>query len=62
EAFEWCGSLKEITIPNSVISIDEDVFLDCSDMTIYYSGDTLDAYIDSYSSDWEANNIVWVKQ
>ncbi len=56
------SSLTEFTIPDSVKSICEDAFLDCSDMTVYYSGDTLDAYIDSYSSDWEANHIVWVRQ
>jgi hypothetical protein len=33
EAFSECGSLKSVTIPNSVISIDYMAFYDCSNMT-----------------------------
>ncbi|MDE6743540.1 MAG: leucine-rich repeat domain-containing protein, partial [Lachnospiraceae bacterium] len=60
-AFYHCTSLKELTILGVTI-INGHAFNDCSDMTIYYSGDVLDYYIDDNESFWDAWNIVWVKQ
>ncbi len=61
-AFAYCDGLTEITIPDSVTSIGFGAFEGCSDMTIYYSGNVLDSYINRNSSIWSAQNIVWVKQ
>ena len=48
-------------ISDSAMSIGDETFSGCSNMTIYYSGNALDSYIDGNSSDWSAQNIVWVK-
>lgn len=75
-AFSGCSSLREITIPDSVTNIvDEDryswarngsinlnIFDSCSDLTVYYSGNDLDEYINSYQVEWNSNHITWIKQ
>ena len=57
EAFRGCSWL-----PDTIISIDDYAFSGCSDMTIYYSGNARDSYIDWNSSEWSRKNIVWVRQ
>lgn len=69
-AFAGCSSLREITILESVTGIVEDDFLginenifdSCSDLTVYYSGNALDEYINSYQDVWDSNHITWIKQ
>jgi len=39
EAFEWCTSMKNITIPDGVMSIGYDAFLNCKSLTnVYFTG------------------------
>jgi hypothetical protein len=52
DAFSWCQSLKEITIPDSVISIGKYVFWNCDFLTsIYVKGD-----IEKVKKVFEENN------
>ena len=48
-AFNWCRSLKEITLPNSVVNLGERVFQDCSSLETVRLGANVGNGLDTYS-------------
>lgn len=51
-----------VIVDEGVTSIGDEAFAVCSSLTIYYSGNALDEYINQNQDKWNKKYITWIKQ
>ena len=60
DAFAYCSSLPSVTIPNSVISIGEDAFYDCSSLTDIYCYATTPPICHDYDTFYRVSKYCYI--